>query len=236
MTDLDPKKREALLKRIRALAGMTVENGCTEDEALTAAKMLADLLAKYNLTVDEATLRAEPFSRTRKPTSGEVGARLWKVADGVAFLVGCQYWTDERGGDHINFFGLAHEVEIADYLLKVCARAMRTDEARLNTAWALVNPAKRRQKVLPYLDGMADRLRDRLRRMRPPPPTGKGLVVLKDQLITEEMAKAGIKTQQARASLSRDFESAYGHGVRAADRVALNPGLAHQADETRRLR
>lgn len=50
--------RDAISRRIRALRAKTVENGCTEAEALAAAELLADLLAKYNMTLDEATKSA----------------------------------------------------------------------------------------------------------------------------------------------------------------------------------
>ena len=46
---------EAIKKRIRALLNKTVKNGCTEAEAMIAAKKVAELMAKYSLdrsTVD----------------------------------------------------------------------------------------------------------------------------------------------------------------------------------------
>lgn len=54
--------REKIATRIRALAAMTVENGCTEEEAITAARKLAEMLASYNMTLDEALLREQPFA------------------------------------------------------------------------------------------------------------------------------------------------------------------------------
>ena len=54
-------ERERIAARIRALRAKTVENGCTEAEAMAAAKKLAQLLADYNMTMDEADLRASPF-------------------------------------------------------------------------------------------------------------------------------------------------------------------------------
>lgn len=45
-------EREKIAAKIRALRAKTVENGCTEAEALSAAEMLAKLLAQYNMTLD----------------------------------------------------------------------------------------------------------------------------------------------------------------------------------------
>jgi hypothetical protein len=218
--------REKISATIRALRAKTVENGCTEAEAIAAAELLAKLLEKHNMTLDEAELRESPFTGHREQHEDEVGERLWKVADGIAHLTGARYWVTDRGrAVEINFFGFAHEVDVASYLLDICARAMRQEHRRLNQAYALLVPARRRRRILPFLDGMADRLRQRLKALKPPAPTGKGLVVLHSTLVEAAMAERGIKLKTGTARGSRDFEPEYGAGRRAADRVALNPGV-----------
>jgi hypothetical protein len=215
--------REKIAATIRALRAKTVENGCTEAEAIAAAEKLATLLAKHNMTVDEAELRESPFAQHQERHEDEVGARLWKVADGIAHLTGARYWTGSVGAaPEINFFGFEHEVEIARYLLDICARAMRQEHRRLNQAYALLVPARRRRKVLPFLDGMADRLRQRIRALKPPAPTGTGLVVLHGALIDAAMP---VKLKSGAARDSRSFEPEYAAGRRAADKVGLNRGV-----------
>ena len=54
-TDLDK-----LTARIQALRAKTIDNGCTEDEALTAAAKVAELLDRYDLSLSDVELRAEP--------------------------------------------------------------------------------------------------------------------------------------------------------------------------------
>jgi hypothetical protein len=218
--------REKIAARIRALLAKTVENGCTEAEAIEAARKAADMLARYNLTVDEVQMRRSPFSQHTERHSDEVGDRLWKAADGIAFLTGARYWTTPPGSQvEITFFGFDHEVDVARYLLEICARAMRQEHRRLNAAYALLVPARRRSRVLPFLDGMADRLRQRIRELKPPAPTGTGLVVLHGALIDAAMAERGLRLRDRPARGSRDFESTYHDGLRAGDRVALNRGL-----------
>jgi hypothetical protein len=58
--------------------------------------------------------------------------------------------------------------------------------------------------------------------MKPPPLTGKGLVVLRDALIKAAMPVALLEKG---GRPSRDADEAYLDGLNAADRVALNPGL-----------
>lgn len=221
-------EREKVGGRCRALAAKTVENGCTEAEALAAAEKLAQMLADYNLTLDKVQMRESPFGRHTETHTDEVGERLWKIADGIAHLTGASYWTS-RAGVHpieINFFGFAHEVDVARYLLEICARAMRQEHVRLDRSWGLLTAPARRRKVLPFLDGMADRLNQRLRALKPPAPTGKGLVVLHAQLVKQAMELEGIKTQSGNARSSRSADDTYRDGLLAADRVALNQGLS----------
>ena len=88
----------------------------------------------------------------------------------------------------------------------------------------LLVPTKRRAKVMPFLDGMADRLRERILEMVPPPQTGTGLVLVRDALITAEMDRRGIKLQDSRQRSSMDWGT-YADGRAAADAVALNKGV-----------
>lgn len=221
--------RDAISRRIRALRAKTVENGCTEAEALAAAEMLADLLAKYNMTLDEAELRASPFTEHRE-TDGHgdfVSDRLWKVADAIAFLTGARYWA-ERPGEIpcVNFFGFDHEVEVARYLLEICAAAMRREQQRMvRDNWPR-SIRRLRPVILPFLDGMADRLRERIRALKPKQPAGNGLIVLHDALVEQAMKDAGISLNSGRTHSSRDLDAEYLSGRAAGDRVALNQGLS----------
>ena len=226
--------RDSLARRIRALRAKTVANGCTEAEAVAAAELLAALLQRYNMTLDEAELREQPFARHTEQHVDLVGARLWKVADAVSKLTGARYWQS-RPGVHpieINFFGLAHEVEVAAYMLEICAAAMRREECRV--VGPLMTPRGRR-RVAPFLDGMADRLRERILAMVPPVPAGTGLVVLRDALILKAMELEGLRTEQRDARASRDLEPSYFSGRQAGDRVSLNRGLRGDANFSGRL-
>ena len=219
--------RDAILARIRALLAKTVANGCTEAEAVAAAELAAKLLAKHNLTLDEAELRASPVATRAQVHNDEVGVRLWNPASAIADLTGTTYWTTSAGVQpvKVSFFGFAHEVEIATYLLEICARAMRGQLASLEHGLALLRPAARQLRIRPFLDGMADRLRERIRALIPPPATGTGLIVLRGQLIADELAARGIEIEERKMRSSRDQDAGYHAGRRAADAVALNPGL-----------
>ncbi len=229
----DSDERSKIAARIRALLAKTVENGCTEDEAVAAAQKAAEMLARYNLTVDEVKLRESPFSRHRERHDDEVGDRLWKIADALAELTGVRYWAARAGEPaEINFFGFAHEVDVAKYLLEICARAMRAEYRRIGTDLRLLTPVRRRWKLSAFLDGMSDTLASRLKALKEPAKMGTGLVVLRDSLID---AAIPFKLESRQTRRSRDFERTYRDGMQAGERVPLNPGITGSQQSRGRL-
>ena len=54
-------ERQAILERMRAIQARTVENGCTEAEAMAAAELLAKLSTKYNLTMTAVEIGEDHF-------------------------------------------------------------------------------------------------------------------------------------------------------------------------------
>jgi len=222
-------EREKIAARIRALRAKTVENGCTEEEAVAAAAKVAELLEAYNMTVDEAEMRESPFSHAKHDQEDQVGTRcLWKIALGIAKVTGVRSFTSQPGVFPVEvcFFGFAHEVEISGYLLDICANALRREQARiLDGSPAAVTP-RQRKKLLPFLDGMTDRLYRRLVDMAPKRPTGTGLVVLRDDLIARAMEDAGLNVGCGRGIPSRSAFDSYRDGQRAGDKVSLNSGIA----------
>lgn len=219
-------EKQKIAARIRALRQKTVENGCTEEEAAAAAAMIAQMLAKYNLTIEECDLRENLFDRRHHYFDDPVGDRLWKIADGIAYMIGVRYWTSPPGDKTVvGFFGFDHEVEIAGYLLDICRSAMLRKSNEMERELRLLRESVRRRHIAPFLDGMADRLRERLRELKPEQPTGSGLVVLRDHLIERAMRETGLNLTSRNARASRDFEPEYARGRDAADAVALNRGL-----------
>lgn len=229
-------ERDKLAAKIRALLSKTVENGCTEEEALSAAQMAAALLEKHNMTVDETQLRENPMRRETYEVDDLVGERLWKVARSISLLTGSRYWTSAAGVHpvEINFFGFEHEVEVARYLLEICARATRQAGKRVERDNLLLVKRKRVQARIAFVDGMIDRLAERIEAMVPPAATGTGLVVLRDQLIDAAM---DVKLGERKQRRSRDFDPNYAHGVLEGERVALNSGVSSDRyGDAKRLR
>lgn len=220
-------RRNKILDRIRQLRNRTVDRGCTEAEAVEAAAKVAQLLADNDLTMDEVEIRATPFTCEDTALEADIGERIWLVAEAIAHLTDCRTWVSPTGADPVRifFFGLAHESEIANYLLAICSRAMRDDLSRAAKQWALYRPNVRRRRRGAFLDGMADSLARRIRALKTPRPPGKGIVVLKDALVEAELERLGMRFRDQRGRMPNDLDDGFLDGRIAGDRVALDPGL-----------
>jgi hypothetical protein len=221
------EQKENLLRKIRALLSKTVENGCTEDEAIKAAEKAAELLARYDLGMDEIEMGRTPFTQTENRYYDLVGERLWRPASAISKLTQTRYWQS-RAGVHpveITFFGFDHEVKIGSYLLAICARAMKDGQQALEHENRLKDPAWTRRQSVAFLDGMAVSLHRRILALIPPRPTGTGLVVLRFALIDAELARRKKRTSRGRTRRPRSHDPAYELGMAAGNRVALNPGV-----------
>ncbi|RWP29894.1 hypothetical protein [Mesorhizobium sp.] len=229
--------RERIARLARALAAKTAENGCTEDEAISAAEKLAEMLAAHNMTLDEAMMREQPFATHREHREDAIGERLWKPASAIALLTGSRYWRSPAGvwPVSITFFGFDHEVEVSKYLLAICARSMEDGQRRVEKQHALINKDRRRSHVLAYLDGMADTLERRIRALKPKEPTGTGLIVVRDALIDAALKDANIQLRDTRARGSRDFDPSYAAGALAAERVRLDRGVTGPENQSKGL-
>src|SRR5215212_2229287 len=122
--------------RIRALAARTVERGCSEAEALAAAAKVGELLEVYGLSMSEVELREEVCVQRRVSVTGPQRLALRWLYPSLLRFCECRGWTDGRA-DFV-LYGLEPDVQMAEWLLHVIARALTHEEAhyRASPAYA----------------------------------------------------------------------------------------------------
>lgn len=226
---------ESIVKRIKALLDKTVENGCTEQEAMAATEMAARLLEKHNLTLDDLSVKSADFIRETSRYTGVAGFTLWRVCSAIAKLTHTERWSGLAGAyPHENtYFGMAHEVEIAKYITDICYNAMHREEMRYLKASSLMRPSVVQRRLRAFMDGMSDRLASRILKMIPTTSSGNGLIVLRDALIKEKMAESKISLTPLGNRGSRDIFDGYEHGKKAADKVRLDCGIGFRETHSR---
>ena len=116
---------DTIRAKLRALRAKTVENGCTEEEAMAAAEKMAELLSKHGLSAEE--LDAEGYERHEVA----MGRRspLDEVWFAVAAFADCRGWYQRHDGKtNFVFFGRPQDALVAEYVYDVlksaCANAL----------------------------------------------------------------------------------------------------------------
>jgi hypothetical protein len=155
-------ERDELLHKIRSLLAKTMENGCTESEALTAltkAHALRDAYvvteAELNLTkVERAILRREP------PGTRDPHLIKWQLLNAVARFCDCEAWRKTHKGGLV-FCGLPSDAAFGTWLLDTLTAFVL---AELTNFLMDADPGKqnRREAIRSFIAGAADRICQRL--------------------------------------------------------------------------
>ncbi len=125
-------ENEKILRKISALMNVTVQNGATVDEALTAAKKAQELIAKYHVAILE--------NPTEKENVGEKnieGSRKWiqLLANIVCANMSCRMimFTENRK-TFLKFIGRDSDrlaaVKTFQMLLEVCQNGIAKEKIR----------------------------------------------------------------------------------------------------------
>jgi Protein of unknown function (DUF2786) len=241
MSGESASKREALIKRIRALQSKTLENGCTEQEALAATELAAKLIDKFGFDQSELEMKLEPLTEDTYLGPYKTLQGSLFVAMATASYCDVHMFRAHNGRRWIlKTFGRESDVAVANYLLNMFATAFMSEwreycksySARTGQAMTV-----ERGKLKKAFDlGMGNRLSKRLKEMKEARNkhidpnsgrTGQDLVVLKNAVVDEEFAKR-YKTKSRSTRGSPINADAYHAGQAAGDRVAINPGVGTQ--------
>ncbi len=120
---------DRLKTRIQALRAKTIDNGCTEDEALSAAAKVAELLDRYDLSLTDVEIRAAPCERREYETHRKKRIPLDDCIGAVANFCDCRVWREKQPGGEARyvFFGLRSDIEVAHYLTGLIDAAVRSE-------------------------------------------------------------------------------------------------------------
>lgn len=225
------KSHEDILKRIRALLAKTVERGASEQEAMMAAAKAAELMAKYDISLSEASAeeRDDSVKTENRDCDFVLQEPLLLVAGAIAHFCSVREWREMRGMKaSYHFMGIGPDAEIAAYLFDICARAMTKEAEATQKEWALLRKPVRYTKVRARLKGMSERLCFRIMELSwmRHKATGSALVPVKFDVIDQAMADEGIRLHSVSAKGSFFNGDEYKKGLAAGEGVELNQGLS----------
>ena len=230
----DPAALDKLKTRIQGLRAKTIDNGCTEGEALAAAAKVAELLDRYDLSLTDVELREAPCERREYETHRKKRIPLDDCIGAIADFCDCRVWREKNpaGEARYVFFGLSSDIEVAHYLTELIDSAVRAELGRYKTTsdYQRFRHQERHMANSSFAMGMVASIADKLTAMKAGRDeansrTGRDLVVLKAAVVDSELAKLDLKLQTVRRAGRMVSPIAYEAGEVAGTSFAISPGI-----------
>jgi hypothetical protein len=225
---------DKLKLRIQALRAKTIDNGCTEDEALSAAAKVAELLDRYDLSLTDIDIREAPCERRAYETYRKKRIPLDDCIGAIANFCSCRVWREKNqaGESRYVFFGLRADIEVAHYLAELIDAAVRSELGRYKTTsgYGRFRHNERHLANASFALGMVASIAEKLTAMKASrdqvnQSTGRGLVVLKASIVDDEFGKLGLNLRAARSAGRTVSMTAYEAGGVAGSSLAINPAV-----------
>jgi len=230
----DPAALDKLRTRIQGLRAKTIDNGCTEGEALAAAAKVAELLDRYDLSLTDVELRHAPCERRAYETHRKKRIPLDDCIGAIADFCDCRVWREKNrtGEARYVFFGLRSDIEVAHYLTELIDTAVRSELGRYKTTsdYQRFRHQERHVANASFALGMVASIADKLTAMKVARDeanirTGRDLVVLKAAVVDGELEKLGLKLQIVSRTSRMVSTTAYEAGEASGAALAFDPGI-----------
>jgi Protein of unknown function (DUF2786) len=243
--NLDDTRRKELLGRLDGLRNMTVENGCSENEAAIAARKAARLMDEYGLTLEE--LRAlKPDDAIQVEYTWNDNGGAWShgsskkrhpvafVANRIGILTGVDIISNKEGSRHgYAFVGAESDIAIAKFLIELFKTSMEVEWARYWKVERELTDASGLSVRPLFMRGMVARLNERVQEIidqrKQDDNSCTALVSLKNQLVTAKVAKEFGKMRVTKMAQPNIFVDSAAHhynaGKEAANNVSISAGL-----------
>jgi hypothetical protein len=207
-TDLD-----RVIQRILALRAKTVDRGCTQEEAMAAAAKVAELLDRYDLSLDEVGVRASNCAGAAVETSRRRRAPIDSCIQPVATFCDCRAWSEENDAGTLRyiFFGLRADVEAARFLHDLIETTLETETTAFRKGKIYKNQqgGDRRAALNSFQIGLASGIVHKLNALKSTrtatatTTTGFDLVAVKHSVVDDELERLGLRFTTKRASSRR---------------------------------
>lgn len=215
-----------VLQRIQALRAKTVEQGCTEQEALASARKVAELLDRYALSLGEVEMRDQACEGVSVDTGRRRRAPLDECVPTIAQFCDCKVWIETAASGAIRyvFFGLPADVEAAHYLYDLIVVTFTTETARFKNEDMTIASSARRVSTRSFQIGLAHGIGDKLRSIKAErdaasrASSGRDLVPLKASVIEDELEQLGLSFHAKAQSRQRMMAPDAYHAGREAGR------------------
>ncbi len=220
--------RQKLLNRIKALMQKTVDNGCTEAEAMAALSMAQTMMDAYEVTEDEInqTKQEKAIHETMKDMRDPHHIRH-NLSENISRFTNTKCFTSGNR-KKFNFVGLQSDIEFTIWLLEHLTLFVQKELK--NYIWAnkytSLEPSRKRKIINGFVHGCTQRINERLKELVESSKVKanqntNALMVVKDQLIVDKLNQLGLNFVQPRNRSFRMENGAYEYGKSAGDKATF---------------
>jgi hypothetical protein len=220
--------RNAIVEKIKALLSKTKENGCTEEEELSALAKARAWIDAHEITDDELQLSRE--ERAILHDESEVDARdtnkiKWYLSRAVAHYCNVRIYRD-RSKAGLTFVGFKSDIDFATWLLDHLSDFVHDALFEFLLDCLAPEGKERKEEIRGFVIGCTGRISARLIEMCDQTKTerttnGKALIVIKDQAIKDLLKAEGICLCSGGGSSARFSDGARAAGQSAGDRASF---------------
>lgn len=237
--------RDKIMGKIRALLSKTIENGCTEAEAMAALSMAQAMMDAYEVT--EADLnevkQESAIKETMKDMRDPHHIRR-QLCVGIAEFTHTKAYTNQYKPQKFkyNFIGTKSDVDFAMWLTETLT--MFVQKELKNYIWSnkytSLPPSEKRVIINGFVLGCCSRIVERLRELVNQSETNSSynanaLVVIKNDLVIKKMNELGLRLRDPRNRGTRINSNSYSAGKSAGDKAQFGRPV-HGQNATLRIR
>jgi hypothetical protein len=233
------KAKDALARVIHLIRGLrakTVDQGCSENEALASANKVAELLDRFGLSLNEIDFKQQTCQGIGIDAQRRRRAPVDSCIPIVATFCDCRVWTEgtASGTFRYVFFGLPADIEAAQYLYDLIHLTFEAETARFkaNSIYCDLQLGPRRKAVDSFQIGLSRGICEKLNTLKSARTaaqknsSGRDLVPLKTSVIDEEMARLGLSFQtKPRRHRKRVLLDAFEVGKAIGHQFEVNEGI-----------
>jgi hypothetical protein len=219
--------RNSIIKKVKALLSKTRENGCPEEEELSALAKARAWIDTHEISDDELQLSRE--EKAILHSESEADARdTHHIKNHLGLAVGryCGvriYRDSSKAG--LTFVGFKSDIDFAVWLLDHLADFVHTALFEFLLDCLAPDGKERKEEIRGFVIGCTERISDRIIEMCDQSTTertsnGNALVVIKDQAIKDLLKAEGIDLRCG-GSRARFSDGARAAGRSAGDRASF---------------
>lgn len=219
--------REKILATIRGIMAKTIENGCTESEAMAALDKARAMMDAYEVTDEDLLLKGEKAAIFNSTVRDPHGIRN-RLGTKVAEFTDCKIWRQANGC--VSMCGLESDVEFGNWLLETLSNFVKLEMVKYLSTIAY-SPKEKKYHVNGFVGGATGKIVERLAILilaskSKESGNGRALVVAKSALIDETMKAEGLKFGTGRARRRRVSTGSFAAGTAAGDRASFHRPVA----------